>query len=55
MIGRAVVRFEIYKKPSEASFTLKKSSSRAILGTSRPLSLKKTKRPTKMLQKLGES
>ena len=37
MIGMAVARFEIYKKPSEASFALKRSSSRAILGTSRPL------------------
>ena len=55
MIGREVVRFEIYKKPSEASFTLKKSSSRAILGTLRPLSLKKTRRPTKTPQKLGET
>ena len=55
MIGRAVVRFEIYKKPSEASFMLEKSSNRAILGTSRPLSLKKTKRLTKTPQKLGES
>ena len=55
MIGLAVARFEIYKKPSEASFTLKKSSSRAILGTPRPLSLKKTRRPTKTPQKLGES
>ena len=55
MIGLAVARFEIYKKPSEASFTLKRSSSRAILGTPRPLSLKKTRRPTKTPQKLGES
>ena len=56
MIGLVVARFEIYKKPSEAtSFTLKKSSSRAILGTPRPLSLKKTRRPTKTPQKLGES
>ena len=55
MIGLAMARFEIYKKPYEASFTLKKSSSRAILGTSRPLSLKKTRRLTKTPQKLGES
>ena len=55
MIGLAVTHFEIYKKPFEASFTLKKSSSRAILGTSRPLSLKKTRSPTKTPQKLGES
>ena len=49
MIGQAMVCFEIYKKPSKASFMLKKSSSRAILGTARPLSLKKTRRPTKTL------
>ena len=55
MIGLAVARFEIYKKPFEAFFTLKRSSSRAILGTPRPISLKKTKRPTKTPQKLGES
>ena len=55
MIGLAVARFEIYKKPSEASFTLKRSSSRAILGTPRPLSLKKTKSQTRTPQKLGES
>ena len=47
MIGLAVVRFEIYKNPFEPSFMLKRSSNRAILGTPRPLSLKKTKRPTK--------
>ena len=44
MISRVVARFEIYKKPSEASFTLKRSSSRAILGTQRPLSLKKNQK-----------
>ena len=55
MIGLVVARFEIYKKPFEASFTLKRSNSRAILGTLRPLSLKKTKRSTKTPQKLGES
>ena len=55
MIGLEVAHFEIYKKPSEASFTLKRSSSRAILGTPRPLSLKKTQRLTKTPQKLGES
>ena len=54
MKGQAVAHFEIYKKPSKASFTLKRSSSRAILGTLRLLSLKKTKRPTKTPQKLGE-
>ena len=36
MIGMAVASFKIYKKPSEASLKLKKSNSRAILGTSRP-------------------
>ena len=41
MIGLPVAHFEIYKKPSEAFFTLKRSNSRAILGTPRPLSLKK--------------
>ena len=55
MMGLAVARFEIYKKPSEASFTLKRSSSRAILGSPRPLSPKKNKRPTKTPQKLGEN
>ena len=55
MIGLVVARFEIYKKPSEAYFTLKKSSSKAILGTPMPLSLKKTRRLTKTPQKLGES
>ena len=44
-----------YKKPSKASFMLKKSSRIAILGTPRPLSLKKTRRSTKTPQKLGES
>ena len=55
MIGLAVARFEIYKKPYEATFKLKKFSSRAILGAPRPLSLKKTRRPTKTPQKLGEN
>ena len=55
MIGLVVARFEIYKKPSKASFTLKRSTSRAILGTSRPLSLKTTRRSTKVPQKFGES
>ena len=41
MIGMVVARFEIDKKASEASFTLKRSSNRVILGTPRPLSLKK--------------
>ena len=55
MIGLAVTHFEIYKKPSEASFMLKRSNSRAILRTPRPLSLNKTKKPTKTPQKLRES
>ena len=55
MIGLVVALFEIYKKPSEASFSLKKFNSGAILGTPRPLSLKKTRRPTKTPKKLGES
>ena len=46
---------EIYKKPSADSFTLKRSSNRARKGTPKPLSLKTTRRPTKMPQKLGES
>ena len=41
MISLAVAFFEIYKKPSESSFMLKRSSSGAILGTPGPLSLKK--------------
>ena len=48
-------RLEIYKKPSADSFTLKRSSNRARMGTPKPLSLKTTRRPTKMPQKLGES
>ena len=55
MISRAVAHFEIYKKPFEASFTLKRSSSKAILGTPEALIPKKNKRPTKTPQKLGES
>ena len=34
---------EMYKKPSADSFTLKRSSNRARLGTPRPLSLKTNK------------
>ena len=45
----------MYKKPSTASFTLKKSRSKAMLGTPRPLSLKTTSNPTRTPQKLGES
>ena len=55
MIGLAEARFKIYKKPSEASFMLKRSSNKAILGIPRSLSLKTTRRPTKTPQKLGES
>ena len=55
MIDLVVARFEIYKKPFDAFFILKRSNSRAILSTSRPLSMKKTRRPTKTPQKLGES
>ena len=54
MIGLAVARFKIYKKPFKASFTLKRSSSKAILGNPRPLSLKIARRSTKTPQKLGE-
>ena len=46
---------EMYKKPSADSFTLKRSSNRARLGTPKLLSLKTTRRPTKMPKKLGES
>ena len=55
MISLALVCLEIYKKPSAASFTLKKSNNIAMLGTPRPLSLKKTRRSTKTPHKLGES
>ena len=52
MIGLTVAHFEIYRKTFEASFTLKRSSSRAILETPRPLSLKTTRRPTRTPQKI---
>ena len=55
MICLEVARFEIYKKPSEDSFMLKRSNNRAILGTLRPLSLKTARRLTKTPQKLGKS
>ena len=55
MISLALVHLKIYKKPYATSFTLKKSNSRAMLGTLRPLSLKKTRRLTKTPHKLGES
>ena len=55
MIGLVVARFKIYKKPSYASFKLKRSNSKAILGTPRPLSLKTTRRSTKTPQKFEES
>ena len=55
MISLALECLAMYKKPSADSFTLKKSKSKAMLGTPRPLSLKMTSSPTRMLQKLGES
>ena len=45
----------MYKKPPADSFKLKKSKSKAMLGTPRPLSLKTTSNPTRTPQKLGES
>ena len=55
IISLELDRLEMYKKPYANSFTLKMSSNRARLGTPKPLSLKTTRRPTKTLQKLGES
>ena len=55
MIGLAVARFEIYKKPYEATFTLKRFSSRGILGTPRPLSLKKNQKADQDAPKIGET
>ena len=55
IISLELDRLEMYKKPSADSFTLKRSSNRARLGTPKPLSLKTTRRPTKTPQKLGES
>ena len=55
IISLELDRLEMYKKPYADSFTLKRSSNRARLGTSKPLSFKKTRRPTKTPQKLGES
>ena len=55
IINLELDRFEMYKKPSADSFTLKRSSNRARLGTPKPLSQKITSRPTKTPQKLGES
>ena len=55
IINLEMDRLEMYKKPSTDSFTLKRSSNRARLGTPKPLSLKTTRRPTKTPQKLGES
>ena len=55
IINLELDRLEIYKKPSADSFTLKRSSNIARLGTPKPLSLKTTRRPTKMPQKLRES
>ena len=47
-------RLEMYKKPSVHSFTLKRSSNRAKMGTPKPLSLKTTRRLTKNAPKVGE-
>ena len=55
IISLELDRLEMYKKPSAGSFTLKKSSNRARLGTPKPLSLKTTRRPTKTPQKFRES
>ena len=55
MISLALERLAMYKKPSADSFILKKSKTKAMLGTLRPLSLKTTSSPTRTPQKLGES
>ena len=55
IINLEVDHLEMYKKPSADSFTLKRSSNRARLGTPRPLSLKTMRRPTKTPQKLGKA
>ena len=47
IINLELDRLEMYKKPFADSFTLKKSSNRARLGTPKPLSLKTTRTPTK--------
>ena len=43
IISLTLVRLEIYKNPFATFFTLKKSNIRVILGTLRPLSLKRPK------------
>ena len=53
MISLAVALFEIYKKTFEASFMLNRSNSRAILGTPRPLSLKKNQKIDQDAPKIG--
>ena len=55
IISLELDRLEMYKKPYADSFTLKRSSNRARLGTPKHLSLKTTRRLTKTPQKLGES
>ena len=55
MISLTLEHLVMYKMPSADSFTLKKSKSKAMLGTPRPLSLKTTNNSTKTPQKLGES
>ena len=47
IISLALDRLEMYKKPYEDSFTLKRSSNRVRMGTPRPLSLKTMRKPTK--------
>ena len=56
MISLALERFEMYRKPPTTSFTLKKSRSKAMMGTPKPLSLKTTCSPTRTprnLEKVG--
>ena len=55
MINLALECLAMYKKSFAESFTLKKSKSKAMLGTPRPLSLKMTSSLTRTPQKLGES
>ena len=43
----------MYKNPSTASFTLKKSNRRAMLGTPRPLSLKKEQKADQNTPEIG--
>ena len=47
IISLELGHLEMYKKPSADSFTLKRSSNRAKLGTPKPLSVKTIRRPTK--------